>query len=225
MRQDLRYALRTLRKSPGFTAVAVLCLALGIGANTAIFSLLDAALLRMLPVMQPERLVLVRSLDERGGASMGSSFSYPQFAYLRAHSRALSGMLAHARIALNLSSSAVTDAPSGQVVSDNYFAVLGVQPAIGRAFAPGEESVAVISHRYWQSRFHGDSVIAGRAIALNGLPFTIIGVTPARFFGVEVGSSPDVYVPLAMYDRLLPGPPRLPRPNNFWLNVMGRLQP
>src|SRR5207249_3574089 len=135
MRQDLRYALRTLRKSPGFTTVAVLCLALGMGANSAIFSLLDAVLLRTLPVMQPERLVLIRSVDERGGAGMGSSFSYPQFVYLREHSRTLSGLLAYARIALNLSSGAVTDAPSGQAVSDNYFAVLGVQPTIGRAFA------------------------------------------------------------------------------------------
>jgi predicted permease len=221
--QDLRYAIRTLRQSPAFTIVAVLCLALGIGANTAIFSLVDAALLRMLPVVQPERLAVIRNVDERG--RQGISFSYPAFAYLRAHTRS-AAVFAYAGIGLNLSSGGLgnfTDAPSGELVSDNFFSVLGVQPVLGRGFMAADETTAVISYRHWQSRFHSDPGIVGRNIALNGLPFTVIGVNPPRFFGVEVGRSPDVYVPLTMCDRLSAGSPRLSRPNNFWLDMMARL--
>ncbi len=222
LRQDLRYAFRTLLRSPAFTVVAVLCLALGIGANTAIFSLVDAALLRMLPVADPERLVVVQSLDPSGGY-MG--FSYPQFVYLREHASAVAAMFAYEATSLNLSAGNLTDAPKGLLVSDNYFSALGVQPAIGRGFTPSDEAVAVISYRFWQTRFHADPAIAGRAVMLNGLPFAVIGVAPRRFFGVEVGNSPDVFIPLAWRDRLLPGPPLLPQPNSFWLNVMARLRP
>ncbi|SPF45791.1 conserved exported hypothetical protein [Candidatus Sulfopaludibacter sp. SbA4] len=221
--QNLRYGLRTLRKSPGFATVAVLCLALGIGANTAIFSLIDAALLRMLPVAQPERLVTVRSASADGDARM--SFSYPQYQYLSAHASELSGVLAYANIALNLSTGAVTDAPAGQLVSNNFFSVLGVPAAVGRSLVEGDEAAAVLSYRYWRSRFHADSAVVGSTVSLNGLAFTVAGVAPPRFFGVEVGNSPDVWVPLAMCDRLSPGPPRLPLPNNFWLDLMARLQP
>jgi predicted permease len=221
--QDLRYAVRTLLRSPAFTIVAVLCLALGIGANTAIFTLTDAALLRMLPVADPERLVVVRSLGP--GGPRVSSFSYSQFVYFREHADAVAAMFAYARINLNLSAGNLTDAPTGLLVSDNYFSALGVQPVIGRGFAPSDGAVAVLSYRFWQTRFHGDPFITGRAVVLNGLPFTVIGVAPRRFFGVEVGSSPDVFVPLAWCDRLLPGAPRLPRPNSFWLAVMARLRP
>ena len=224
LRQDLTYAVRTLRRSPAFTLVAVLCLALGIGANTAIFTLVDAALLRMLPVADPESLVVVRSVGPGGGRRL-SSFSYPQFVYLREHADMLAAVFAYARIDLNLSSGSLTDAPIGQLVSDNYFSALGVQPVIGRGFAPSDDMVAVISYRYWHTRFHGDAAIFGRAVVLNGFPFTIIGVAPRRFFGVEVGNSPEVFVPLALCDRLSPGAPRLPRPNSFWLAVMARLRP
>jgi predicted permease len=221
--QDLRYAIRTLLRSPAFTAVAVLCLALGIGANTAIFSLVDAALLRMLPVTDPERLVVVRNMDP--GRRGGSSFSYPSFVYVQQHARAVAAVFAYARIDLNLSAGDVTDAPAGVLVSDNYFSALGVQPVIGRAFAHSDEAAAVLSYRYWQTRLHGDPAIAGRAVVLNGVPFTVIGVAPRRFFGVEVGGWPDVFVPLTWCDRLLPGKPRLPMPNSFWLSVMARLRP
>ncbi len=175
--RDLRYALRAMRKSPGFTMVVVLCLALGIGANTAIFSLIDAALLRMLPVAQPERLVVIRSVDQRGGKPI--SFSYPAYAYLRAHTRSAQ-IFAYDHVALNLSSGGLTDAPLGELVSDNFFSVLGVQPVAGRAFTGQDENTAVVSYRYWQSRFHGDSGIVGRNLVLNGLPFTVIGASPRR---------------------------------------------
>jgi predicted permease len=223
LRGDVRYAARLLRRSPAFTTIAILCLALGIGANTAIFTLVDAALLRSLPVADPGRLVVVQSLDPRGLG--GSSFSYPQFADLREHAGAVADTFAYASIDLNLSAGDLTDAPKGLLVSDNYFAVLGVQPAIGRGFAPSDEAVAVLSYRFWQTRFRGDASVVSRTVGLNGLPFTVIGVAPPRFFGVEVGSAPDMFVPLGMCDRLLPGAPRLPRPNNFWLNVMARLGP
>jgi len=221
LRHDVRFGLRMLRKNPGFAAVAVLTLALGIGANTAIFSLLEAALLRTLPVKEPQRLVFLHCSDEQGNAI--NSFSYPEFAYLRSHAHTLSAF-AYDHIDLNLSAGAVTDAPSGMLVSDNYFSVLGVQPSLGRGFAPGDEAVAVISHRFWKSRFGGNRGILGRAIVLNGLPFTIIGVTPPGFFGVDVGISPDIFVPLTMRDRLLPGYAILASRNNFSLHVMARLQ-
>ncbi len=219
---DLRYTLRTLRKSPGFTAAALLCLALGIGANTAVFSLLDAALLRVLPVGEPQRLALIECANEDGQSI--DAFSYPQYVYLHEHARAM-GVMAYDNISLNLSAGAIADAPSGELVSDNYFQLLGVQPALGRLLAPGDENVAVISHRFWISRFGGDPETVGRTANLNGVAFTIVGVTPARFFGAEVGSAPDVFIPLAMYDRLQSGAPRLPMANNFWLNLMGRLRP
>jgi hypothetical protein len=221
---DVRCAVRMLRRSPTFTAVAVLTLALGIGANTAIFNLIDAAILRMLPVADPETLVLLQVAGGRGRPP-SSSFSYPQFLYIREHVSGLSGVFAQARVDLNLSAGAVTDAPSGELVSDNYFSVLGVRLPLGRGFSPGDEMVAVISHRLWTNRLGSDAGILGQSITLNGLPFTVIGVTPARFFGIDPGRAPDVYVPLAITDRLMHSGPRLARPNSFWLEVTGRLQP
>jgi predicted permease len=219
---DFRYTARYLRKSPAFTAAALLCLSLGIGANTAVFSLLDATLLRVLPVDDPQRLTLIESANENGESI--NAFSYPQYLYMFEHSRTM-GVIAYDSISLNLASGAVTDAPSGELVSGNYFQILGVRPALGRMLASGDENAAVISHRFWKSRFGGDPAIAGRTANLNGVAFTIVGVTPARFFGAEVGRAPDVFVPLAMCDRLQSGTPRLPLTNNFWLSLMGRLRP
>ncbi len=218
---DLRYTARTLRRSPGFTAAALLCLALGIGVNTAVFSLLDAALLRMLPVDHPRQLALLECANAEGEAI--NAFSYPQYVYLREHSRTMD-MLAYDGIALNLSSGDVADAPSGELVSGNYFQVLGVQPALGRMLAPGDETAAVISHRFWKSRFGGDPKTVGRTANLNGVAFTIVGVTPARFFGAAVGRNPDVFVPLEMRDRLQAGAPLLPMVNNFWLSAISRVR-
>jgi predicted permease len=220
---DVRYSLRMLRRSPTFTAVAVLTLALGIGANAAIFNLIDAAMLRMLPVADPESLVLVQVANRQGRPT--SSFSYPHFLYMRDHVRTLSGVFAQGRVELNLSAGTLTDAPSGELVSDNYFSVLGVALPLGRGFSAGDELVAVISHRYWTNRLGGNADVIGRVVILNGVPFTVIGVTPPRFFGIDPGRAPEVYVPLAVTDRLAQSGPRLARPNSFWLEVTGRLQP
>ena len=224
MANDLRYALRSLAANPVFSAVSVLCLALGIGANTAIFSLLDAALLRSLPVPEPDRLVVVETVNPSGRG--GSSYSHPLYRYLREHGAAAADVFAYGRLDANLSAGAWTDAPTGLVVSDNYFSALGVQPAIGRLLgSPADEAVVVLSHRYWRTRFDGDPSIPGRAVTVNGQPFTVAGVTPPGFFGTEVGRSPDLFVPLALRDRISPGAARLPMPNHFWLRVMGRLGP
>jgi predicted permease len=225
--QDLRFACRLLVKDRWFSGAAILVLALAIGANTAIFSLADAALFRMLPVADPEQLVGVRSLDPRRLGARGT-FSYPQYTYLRDHADAVAGILAYAPVNLNLSAGAVTDSPDGLLVSANYFRVLGVQPAIGRGFEADDEASVVLSHGFWQRRFAGDPAIAGRGIMLNGLPFTVVGVAPRRFFGTEVGRSPDLFVPLGLRDRLASSGsshPGLLSLNIFWLNVMARLRP
>jgi predicted permease len=219
--QDVRYGLRMLQRNPGFTTVAVLTLALGIGANTAIFSLIEATMLRILPVKDPQELVLVGNANDEQETN---SFSYPQFKFMREHSRN-SNMFAYAGLNLNLSGGEVTVSASGLAVSDNYFSVLGVRPRTGNGFVAGEESVAILSYRFWETRFGGDPGIAGKAVTVNGLPFTVIGVAPQSFFGTEVGVSPDIYVPLKMRDRLSPGRPILEANNNFWLTLMARLRP
>ena len=223
MWSDVRITLRTLRKSPAFTVSAVLCLALGMGANTAIFSLADAALFRMLPVTAPEQLVALQVVNPRGPGP--PNFSYPQYAFLRDHADALAGILAYATIDIHLSTDTTTESPTGLVVSHNYFSVLGVRPAIGRVFTPQEADAAVLSYGFWQRRFDADPAVVGRGVVLNGLPFTIVGVTPREFFGTEVGKSPDVYVPLESRDRLAASAAQLTRPNSFWLAVLARMRP
>ena len=220
---DLRDALRSLARSPAFFTIGALCLALGIGANTAIFSLLDAVLLRQLPVADPERLVVVQAPDAAGRGRSG--LSYPMFTFLREHSIGAVDVFAYAQIDINLSSNSVTEAPAGLVVSDNYFSVLGVQAAVGRTFAATDDAVVVLSHRFWRARFRSDPGIVGGGVTVNGLPFTVIGVGPAGFFGTEIGGSPDIFVPLALRDRLTAAGARLAQHNSFWLRVMGRLAP
>src|SRR5262245_567077 len=223
MLNDLRYAVRSLGRSPAFTTISVLCLALGTGANTAVFSLLDAALIRTLPVPEPERLSIVEAIAGPGRG--GSSFSYPVFRHLRDQGSAVADLFAYARADVSLSAESVTDAPDGLSVSGNYFAALGVQPALGRTFSSPDEAVIVLSHRYWRARFQSNPAIVGQRITLNGLPFTVAGVLPRGFYGTEIGRSPDVFVPLTLRDRLVPGAPGLMQPNRFWLRVMARLKP
>jgi predicted permease len=220
---DLRYAVRTLRRSPGFAIAVILCLSLGIGANTAIFSLLDAALLRPLPVGNPDELVVVQTPG--AGARRSSSFSYPSFDFMRERVRSAAEIFAYGRLSINLSASGVTDGASGLLVSRNYFPALRVQPVKGRAFAADDDAVVVLTDRYWRARFNADESVVGRVMTLNGVPFAIVGVAPRGFFGTVVGDAPDLFVPLDLRDRLSDSGPRLAQQNSFWLTVMARLAP
>src|SRR5262245_1742500 len=230
MFQDLRYGVRMLLKHRGFTCVAALTLALGIGANTAIFSLIDALLLKMLPINNPEQLVLLgRSL---GGKTV-TQFPYRAYKQIRDKNEVLSGLLAYHTLRLSVSVDGRPEpAVAGQLVSGNYYSVLGVNAALGRTItpdddrAPGESPVCVVSHNYWRRRFAGDPAIAGKTIHIGGAPFTIVGVTPPEFFGLEVGSSLDISVPLMMQQQVMPGIRSYvdgADPNNFF-SVMGRLR-
>jgi predicted permease len=224
--RDLRYALRMLRRDPGFTSVAVLLLALGIGANTAIFSVVDAVLLKRLPVKDPEQLVLLSHTD-----GFRDSFLYESYELFRDHDRTLSGVLAYYTLRPTVSVGGQPEpAINGQLVTGNYYQVLGVNAGLGRTIAPdddrvsGEHPVCVISDGYWLRRFGRDPTIVGKTIHLSGHPFTVIGVTPPEFFGAEVGSSMDISIPVTMREQVMPG-------IGFWndavnqFRIMGRLRP
>lgn len=249
LKRDVRYAFRGMRRSPGFTAAAVICLALGIGANTAVFSVLNAVMIRSLPVQEPERLVLLSYesksypqavLDRTSG--MGN-FSLPYFAYdtIRRRTQTLSGIFAFAQMGFSDDSLTVAVAgrptvAEGEMVSGNYFSVLGVAPLLGRLVVeddlkPGAPNVAVLSYRYWSREFGGEPFAIGRTIALNGQSFTIVGVTPPEFFGVNAAFAPDIWVPLRDMAALKPwGVRSSSRVSMFedrrwwWCMMMGRLK-
>jgi predicted permease len=231
--KDLVYAARMLRKSPGFTVAAVLTLALGIGANTAIFSLINATLLQRLPVGNRDRLVYAF----RGTNGV---FSYPNYAALRDGTRQIDALIAWGGIAASLNADGETDLVLGSIVTGNFFDVLGVTAAHGRLLTtsddvtPGAHPVAVISHRLWQTRFAGRPDIVGQQIRLNGQLFTIVGVTKPEFGGAQVGVTRDLYVPMMMQALMRPpragfagemNPDLLKNPNNGWLFALGRLRP
>jgi len=224
---DIRYALRMLRNSPGFTLVAATSLALGIGANTALFSLVDTLLLKKLPVRDPDGLYQL-TVTHRIGT--GNNFSYPDFQKLRDGFELFSGVCAW-----RTGSSAVDLGEGPQLartamVSGEFFQLLGVTPAIGRLIAPdddvaGGSGAVVISHAFWERRFARNPNILGRTIRVEKVPLTIVGVTPPDFFGAEVGESPDVTFPIHTYERINPGRDLLRRAGNYWLRVMARLKP
>jgi predicted permease len=198
---DLRYAVRLLVKSPAFTLVAVVSLALGIGANTTIFSLLDALLLQPLPGREPARLATVYTSDFSG--PLYATSSYPDYLDFRAQSRAFEGLAAFGEVPAVLTDRGESRRVVGQFVSGNYFEVLGLGAAYGRALLPAEDDegappAVVLSDAYWRSHFSADPSVVGREIALNGRPATVVGVGPAGFSGMLRGLSPDLFVPLAM---------------------------
>jgi predicted permease len=199
--QDTRYALRGLRRNPVFTMVAVLSLALGIGANTAVFSLINTLMLRVLPVPEPQQLVEL--LQVYPGEPRGNGFwSWPSYEYYRDHNHVFSGLLAASttsRFAVR-GDGLKTETVNGQSVSGNFFQALAVKPATGRLIGPEDESaapVAVVSWSYWKSRFNLDPAILGKRIFVQDAPATVIGVAPREFFGLQVGSRTDIWLPLA----------------------------
>jgi macrolide transport system ATP-binding/permease protein len=231
MLTSLKHAFRVLRKDPGFTAVAVCSLALGIGATSAMFSFADALLLRPLPVRNPDRVVAINaSTDTAAPFGTGTAVSYPDYADFRDRNRSFDGMVAAstATLAFSVGSDTVPRRQLGQYVSGNYFRVLGVEPALGRGFradedrAEGRDPVVVLGHDFWASQFGASPSVIGSRIRLNGVELSVIGVAPERFSGVDV--RPAFYVPLAMS-------PRLGQENNLhrrdtgWLSVRGRLKP
>src|SRR5262245_11189011 len=205
--QDIRYSFRTMAKRPGFVAAALISLALGIGANTMIFSLVNALLLRPLSVDEPDRLARVFRIDEH---SPYHSISYPDYLDYRDQQQVFTGLTACQRMMMSLNVDGQPVAVSGAVVSANFFSLLGVAPMLGRAFAPeedrtiGERPVAVISHNLWRQRFNADPNLVGKSIRLNGRSFTVIGIAASGFTGVDGVFVTDVWVPISMYPKLMP---------------------
>ncbi|MCI0489614.1 MAG: ABC transporter permease [Blastocatellia bacterium] len=233
--QDLRYGARMLIKNPGFTSVAVLTLALGIGVNTAIFSLLNQVLLKTLPVEQPEQLVILSSLGDKQGSVWSDtndgaeSFSYPMYKDLRDRNEVFSGLLARFAVSLSIAFQGQTERAEGELISGNYFEVLGVKPALGRTLTqeddttPGAHTVAVLSHGFWSRRFGSDPNILNQTMAINGQVMTIVGVAQPGFTGVQVGQTPDIFIPITMKAQMTPNWDALSDRKDYWLNILGRL--
>src|ERR1700691_831386 len=234
--QDARYAFRMLAKSPGFTLVAILTLALGIGANAAIFSVMDQVLLRLLPVQKPEELVVLRSPGPNPGRNwsdgdVGAAFSYPMYKDLRDHNPVFSGLLARFAIRASVSGQGQTELANGELVSGNYFEVLGVQPALGRVLTSQDETAAganpetVLSYGYWERHFGRDPGILNKQLVVNGVSMTVVGVVAPGFFGVQVGQTPDLFIPVTMKAQMTPNWDGLADRKDHWLAMLGRLKP
>lgn len=228
--QDVRYALRTLRDAPVFTATALLSLGLGIGANTAIFTLLYTVLLKPLPVPNPERLVMLGISDSRNAKELNTRFSYPVLEALQARNQVFAGPFTYVSDLLKLDIGGDPEPVKVALVSGNYFPSLEVVAVRGRIFSAADDrkgdphSVVVISHRLWQQRFGGSADLIGRVIRLNGYPVTVIGIMGSNFFGTQVGIAPDIWIPIRLMDRLsLPGM-MLDNRAATWMPAMARLK-
>jgi predicted permease len=221
--QDARYAIRALRQSPTFTAVAVLSLALGIGANTAIFSILDAVIMKPLPVRDPGQLThLYRQGDD--------SYTNAIWEQVRDRQDVFSSAFAYGQTEFDLADGGERRPVKGLYVSGDYFRTLGVPAASGRVLTVGDDRrsgapVAVLNYGFWQRAYGGDAHIAGRTIRLSGHPFEIVGVAPREFFGMDVGNTFDVMVPLASEALIDAERPMIDGRSNWWLTIIGRLKP
>ena len=231
--QDLRYGLRVLRLNPGFTTVCVLSLALGIGANTAIFQLIDAVRMRTLPVKDPQELFVLRPADSSRSGNMTGRYSYSTNAMWQQARSQVQGFdtFAFGTTSFNLSSGGQARYAEGLFVSGEFFDVLGVQPLLGRVFHPADDHAgcgspgAVISYSFWQREFGGDSNVLGKTVSLNSYPFPVLGVTPAGFYGLEVGRKFDIAA-LACSEPVIDAPFNLyTMPHGWWLAILGRLKP
>jgi predicted permease len=234
---DLRYAVRTLARAPGFTVAVVLTLALGSGANAAIFSVFNQTLLRSLPVPTPERLVNLSSPGPKTGRTSTNGtdrgedvFSYPLFRDLDGAQNAFTGIAAHAHFAANLACRGQASSESGRLVSGSYFDVLELLPAAGRLIVPaddlpGANDVAVLSYQYWTSRLNKDPSVINETIIVNGRPMTLIGVTPRSWSGTTLEEDPKVYVPLTAASEMIPGWNGFANRRDHWLDLFARLRP
>ncbi len=233
--QDLRYGVRMLFKNPALTAAAVLSLGLGIGANTTIYTLVNAVLLRPLPIRDASGIVSVFTTDEKnkGGFNDFMAISKPNFEDYRDRNQTFTEMAARQGVALSLSGHGEPVQINGEIVSGNFFSLLGVRPGLGRYFLPEEDKVkgaspvAVLSHGFWTRHLGADPAIVGKSLTLTGQPFTVVGVAPAGFIGINVLGGPDVWVPMAMHEQVLTGF----QAENFedrrallW-DIVGRLKP
>ena len=235
--QDVRYAFRQLRQKPGFAVVAVLTLALGIGANTAIYSLLDQALLRRLPVQHPEQLVMLRYEGSNTGriSSYGGDdknyFSYPLYKDIRDRNSVFSGVIATDAVNIGVQWRNQSEVVSGELVSGNYFEVLGVQPVAGRLFVNSDDQtlnanpVVVLSFAYWKRTFASDPHVVGQSVLINSHPFLVLGVVQPGFHSVVAGQTPDLFAPMMMKPQITPEWNDLDNRRSAWLNIIARLKP
>jgi len=238
--QNLRFAIRQLRKSPGFATTVVLTLALGIGANAAVFTLFDQVLLRMLPVERPAELVRFEwtggysGTASSFGGDLENYFSYPMYKDLRDQNQVFAGMLAADRTNLAISWHNQAEDRDAEVVSGNYFDLLGLKPALGRLLTPQDDTaknanpVLVLSYDYWKTRFAADRSVVGQTVLIGGQPFTVLGVAPANFQSAIGGYKPVAFLPISMVEEAMPS--TIPRDNlnnhqSLWLTLVGRLKP
>ena len=235
--QDLRFGLRMMRKNLGFTIIAVMTLGLGIGANTGIFSVLRQVLLQRLAVPHPEELVLLYSpgpteghvsSDEGDGSE---SFSYPMYRDLRDHTTVFAGLAAKAHFPVSLATRGQTERADAELVSGNYFEVLGVHPTIGRtlqqddAAYEGSNPVVMLGYDFWQKRFGGEPGILNQSMLINNRPMTVVGVAQSGFQGIQLGQVPDLYIPITMKRSITPSWDGLSDHLDRWVKVIGRLKP
>src|SRR5215212_3362005 len=236
--KNIRLALRTLFKTPFVTIVAILSLALGIGANAAIFSLFDQMILRPLPVPEPDRLVNFaapgpnpgsQSCGQAGGCDV--VFSYPMYRDLEREQKVFTGIAAHRSFGANLAFRGQTLNAEGMMVSGSYFAVLRLRPALGRLLTspddqtPGAHLVAVLSHSYWETRLGASPSVLNEIIIVNGQPMTIVGVAPRDFEGTTLGTRPNVFVPITMAEQMIPGMKPFTNRRRYWMYLFARLKP
>ncbi|HET9702959.1 MAG TPA: ABC transporter permease, partial [Vicinamibacterales bacterium] len=235
---NFRLALRTLFKSPFITLVAILSLALGIGANSAIFSLFDQMILRPLPVPAPEELVNLASPGPKPGSQSCSQagscdevFSYPMFRDLEREQASFTGIAAHRGFGASLGYNGTTLGGDGLLVSGSYFPVLAVNPALGRLFTPDDDKtisghfVVVLSYDYWRTRFELNPNVLNQTLVVNGQAMTIVGVTPRGFQGTTLGEEPDIFVPITMRALMSPGFKAFDNRRSYWAYLFGRLKP
>ena len=223
--KDFQFALRILRTRLALTTITVTSLALVIGANTAVFSLIDAFLLKSLPVHRPEQLMAVENRTDRG---LARAFSYPMFEELRDQQRVFSGLFGWGTALLDVNAENDEEQVSGMFITDEFFSTLGIRAVLGRTITeedtqPASSPVAMISYRFWERRFERDPAAIGRTIRVDDFPLSIVGIAPPEFFGLSVGSHADIFVPFTTRRLITPGFPGLDSRSLLILQLMGRL--